>query len=86
MILRFAGVVFGLTSSPFLLNATIKYHLEKYLHRKDYRNVTERLIQNLYSEDSSSTFNLVGDAIQFYKKLESLLAKANFNLRKWVAI
>jgi hypothetical protein len=30
MIFRFTRVVFGVTASPFLLNGTIKHHIEKY--------------------------------------------------------
>ena len=31
IILHFKIIVFGLTCSPFLLNATVKLHLEKFL-------------------------------------------------------
>ena len=30
-VLRFARLAFGLTSSPFILNATVKFHLSQYL-------------------------------------------------------
>lgn len=68
----FARIVFGLTLSPFLLNATIKHHSEKYLPSADYRNVIEKLI-NLYVDDSTNTVDLIEDAIQFSKKSKSAL-------------
>ena len=63
--LRFARAVFGLTSSPFLLNATIKHHLGKYLHLTEFTEIIQKLILNLYVDDSTNTFNRVEDAIQF---------------------
>ena len=65
VILRFARAVFGLTSSPFLLNATIKHHLGKYLHLTEFTEIIQKLILNLYVDDSTNTFNRVEDAIQF---------------------
>ena len=46
-ILRFARVVFVLSSNPFLLNATIKHHLEIYLNLAEFTEIIQKLILNL---------------------------------------
>ena len=45
---RFARVVFGVSSSPFLLNATIRHHLEKF---STYPSLVSSIIQSLYVDD-----------------------------------
>ena len=45
---RFTGVVFGMSSSPFLLNATVKYHLEQF----DLNEATVKcLLKSMYVDD-----------------------------------
>ena len=83
VILRFARVVLGLTSSSFLLNVALIHHLEKYLHLTEFKESIQKLILNLYVNDSTNTFNRVENAIQFYEKSKIALADACFNLRKW---
>ena len=63
--LRFTRVVFGLTSSPFLLNGTIKSHVSKYLV-PHFTDIGKKLILNLYSDDSKNRFDSVETAIEFY--------------------
>ena len=47
---RFTRVVFGVSSSPFLLNATVKYHLERFL---DANEATVKcLLQSTYVDDN----------------------------------
>ena len=36
---RFVRLVFGLTSSPFLLNATVSHHLTKYIDLEEIKHV-----------------------------------------------
>ena len=81
--LRFTRVVFGLTSSPFLLNGTIKIHVSKYLPVPHYTDVVKKLILNLYVDDSTNSFDTVETAMEFYEKSKSCLKEANFDLRKW---
>lgn len=48
-ILRFTRVVFRVSSSPFLLNVTIKYHLEQYL--ESHPDTIRSLLQSTYVKD-----------------------------------
>ena len=80
--LRFKRVIFGLTCSPFLLNGTIKEHLQKYLPLHDYREVVLQLLENLYVDDSSNSFNGIEQCLNFYEKSKKCLADANLHLRK----
>ena len=49
VMLRFTRVVFGVSSSPFLLNATIRYHLEKFM--SDHPGLVSQILQSLYGDD-----------------------------------
>ena len=52
VIYTFLRVVFGLTSSPFLSNATIRHHLSKYIQFE--RNFVEKLLEDFYVDDTTS--------------------------------
>ena len=81
--LRFKRIIFGLTCSPFLLNGTIKEHLQKYLPLLDYREVVLQMLENLYVDDSSNSFNGIKQCLNFYEHSKKCLADANLHLRKW---
>ena len=77
---RFARVVFGVSSSPFLLNATVKYHLERYL---DLNEATvKHLLQSTYVDDIISGANTVEEAFELYTQSKELFRQGGFNLRK----
>ena len=47
--LRFTRVVFGVCSSPFLLNSTIRHHLEAY--RSTHPELIQKLVDSFYVDD-----------------------------------
>ncbi len=79
--LRFTRVVFGVSSSPFLLNATIRHHLEKY--EADYPELVGRLRRSLYVDDLASGAEDEEQAYQMFVTSKEILKKAGFNLRKF---
>ena len=82
--LRFARVVFGVTSSPFILHATLRHHLNKYLHEDP--KFVEEVLRSLYVDDYASGAESVSHALELSKKIKCRLASGGFNMRKWVSI
>jgi hypothetical protein len=81
IVYKFLRVAFGLTSSPFLLNATIKHHLNKYIESD--KIVVERLKDDMYVDDLVSGTDGLGEAKVLYEKSRSIMSEAGFDLRKW---
>ena len=69
---RFTRAVFGVSSSPFLLNATIKFHLEKYLETNEA--LVHQLLQSTYVDDISGSctkdeaFNLYVESKRIFRE------------------
>ena len=81
--MRFKKVVFGLTCSPFLLNAAVKLHLEKVLSIDSFKKFIEKLLLNLHVDDFNNSFDNIKDVIKFYEVSKKYLTDANFILHKW---
>ncbi|UYV65880.1 hypothetical protein LAZ67_3005787 [Cordylochernes scorpioides] len=70
-------VVFGVTSSPFLLAATLKLHLEQY-----EREVIS-LLKCMYMDNCVNSVTSLEEALVFQQQSIDLLSPAGFNLREW---
>ena len=81
IIYRFLRVVFGVTSSPFLLNATIRHHLNKYLQNE--KEFVEKILEELYVDDVTSGTENIEKGKEFYNKAKFMCLEAGFDLRKW---
>ena len=79
--LLFARVMFGLTCSPFLLNATIRAHVEKHLG-ENTKKLLLQFLRDLYVDDTATSFNDLMKATEFYHLTKNILAIGEFNLRK----
>lgn len=80
-VLRFTRVVFGVSASPFLLNATIDHHLKK-MDPSD-ETFVQKFRRSIYVDDVATSMESVDAAYQFYLQARQHLAKAGFNLRKF---
>ena len=77
-VLKFTRVVFGVSSSPFLLNATIRHHLKKYAPK-----LINTILQSIYVDDVVSGAETEEEAFTMYKESKAVLRAGGFNLRKF---
>ena len=78
-VMRFTRVPFGNKCSPFLLNATVKYHLKQY----ESTPVIEELEENLYVDDWLSGADEEEVATQMILEADAVMKEASMNLTKW---
>ena len=70
-----------MTSSPFLLNATIEHHLSKYSN--NFPELVQKILSSSYVDDLTSSCDTVEEAFNLFVKSKELMAQGGFNLRKW---
>lgn len=79
---RHCRVVFGLTSSPFLLSATIQHHLEQI--NSEYKNTADILSSSFYVDNLITSQDSEEATLNFIEEAKSIMQDAKFDLRQWV--
>ncbi|GFW74357.1 uncharacterized protein TNCV_2412561 [Trichonephila clavipes] len=78
---RMTRVLFGISSSPFLLAATIKHHLKRYVEK--FPETCEMLNNSLYVDDLVSGRENVEQAFKTSLESVDIFKGASMILRKW---
>ena len=76
-------MVFGVSSSPFLLNATVQHHMESF--RVTDPVFVDNFLSSIYVDDLVSGSDDVESTFEFYLKAKLRLAAAGFKLRKFLS-
>lgn len=82
-VLRFKRVVFGVASSPFLLNATIRHHIEA--NENLFPQIAPTLLRSMYVDDLVCGAQSIEEAYKLFNDAKELLISGGFNLRKFVS-
>ncbi|MBA4719446.1 MAG: hypothetical protein HRO68_10280 [Nitrosopumilus sp.] len=82
-VVHFARVMFGVSSSPFLLmiNATIDHHLKAF--RSTNPEMVDVLLKSMYVDDVIAGAMDEESALKFYVESKDILRQGGFNLRKF---
>ncbi|GFS75793.1 uncharacterized protein NPIL_190481 [Nephila pilipes] len=80
---RFNQVDLGISSSPFLLAATIRRHFEKY--EDEFLDTVELLDRNYSYSDLIYSLNELIEALHFSRKGNNITKADEINLRKWIS-
>ncbi len=82
VVYRFCRVVFGLNASPFLLNATLRYHIEKFAESDPI--FVQKVKDGFYVDDLVSGGKATEEVKELYEKAKTRMATGGFKLRKWL--
>ena len=74
---RFCRVPFGLICSPFLLSATIKFHLQK-----EGTPLALHILRNIYVDNVIIGINSISEICGVYKEAKPIFERAAMNLRE----
>ena len=77
---RFRVVLFGAVCSPFILNATLLYHISQYTSA-----TSKDMLENLYVDNIITGCESEETAITYYQTARAIMKDANFNLRSWAS-
>ncbi|XP_064620787.1 uncharacterized protein LOC135483687 [Lineus longissimus] len=77
-VFQFKAILFGAVCSPFILNATVKHHLEM-----NASPVSQDISKNTYVDNIISGAETVEDLVNYYHEANMLTKDARFNLREW---
>ncbi|XP_071042188.1 uncharacterized protein [Parasteatoda tepidariorum] len=80
-IFRHTRVVFRVTSSPFLLAAVIRYHIQN--DQDNDEDFKKRLLQSFYVGNSLTSVDTPLEMEEFKQKSIELMKKGSFELRSW---
>ena len=81
IVYKYNTVVFGVNSSPFILNAVLRHHIESFAsHDPEF---TSKVVQSFYVDDLVSGGQNTEETFGVYKKVEERLQVGGFKLRKW---
>lgn len=77
---RFKSILFGSTSSPFILHATPHHHLESYTSP-----LATDMKDNMYVDNIISGRDQETEVIHYYQESRSIMKAVNFSLRSWAS-
>ena len=78
---RFTRLVLGVSTSPFLLNATLRHHTSKYaLSDPEF---VKKFLEALHVDDLSTGDRNVEETHQVFLTSKLRMLEAGFNMRKW---
>ena len=77
-VFRFCRVPFGVISSPFLLEASVRFHL-----RQQHKPTAQLIAQNIYVDNVLVSCPTPEAAIELYHEAKAIFKAASMNLREW---